>query len=158
MDIEQASVKDAREILSLQRLAYRGEAETYADFTIPPLTQTLERIRADFENQVFLKAVGKGRIFGSVRTYMREGTCFIGRPIVRPGFQNQGIGTKWMREVEQHFDQAGRYALFTGQRSERNLHLYQKLGYEPFRRERVSEALTLVFLEKRCCATQESLI
>ncbi len=72
--------------------------------------------------------------------------------------QNQGIGTKWMREVEQHFDQAGRYALFTGQRSERNLHLYQKLGYEPFRRERVSEALTLVFLEKRCCATQESLI
>lgn len=153
MDIEQAGVKDAEEILSLQKLAYRSEAEIYNDFTIPPMTQTLEEIKADFEKQVFLKAVGNERIIGSARARLEEGTCFIGRLIVHPDFQDQGIGTKLMRGVEQRFDQGGRYELFTGHRSERNLHLYQKLGYEPFRRERVSEALTLVFLEKRCCAT-----
>jgi hypothetical protein len=30
----------------------------------------------------------------------------------------------------------------------KNLHLYAKLGYRPFREERVSSALTLVYLEK----------
>lgn len=34
--------KDAGQILTLQRLCYRGEAELYDDYTIPPLTQTLE--------------------------------------------------------------------------------------------------------------------
>lgn len=150
MDIGRAGVKDAEEILSLQKLAYRSEAEIYNDFTIPPMTQTLEGIKADFEKQVFLKAVGNERMIGSVRAQVREGTCFIGRLVVHPDLQDQGIGATLMREVERRFDQAGRYELFTGHRSERSPHLYQKLGYEPFRRERVSQALTLVFLEKHC--------
>jgi hypothetical protein len=48
--IERASVEDAQEILALQRLAYQSEAEIYDDYSIPPLTQTLEAIRADFED------------------------------------------------------------------------------------------------------------
>lgn len=148
MEIEQACTKDAEEILSLQKLAYQSEAAFYDDFTLPPLLQTLEEIKVDFEKQVVLKAVHKGAIIGSVRAHVQEGTCFIGRLIVRPNFQNQGIGTKLMAELEGCFDEAGRYELFTGHRSERSLHLYRKLGYTPFRREPVSERLTLVFLEK----------
>ena len=51
MIIGQASVKDAAEILALQKLAYRSEAEIYDDYTIPPLTQTLEEMRTDIETQ-----------------------------------------------------------------------------------------------------------
>lgn len=85
-------------ILSLQKLAYRSEAEIYDDFTIPPLTQTLEGIKKDFERQIFLKAVTDGRIIGSVRAFVKEGTCYVGRLIVHPDFQNQGIGTQLMAE------------------------------------------------------------
>jgi GNAT superfamily N-acetyltransferase len=147
--ISQADARDAAEILDLQKLSYQSEAAIYKEYDIPPLTQTLEEITADFDKQCFLKAVVDGRIIGSVRAFERKGTCFIGRLIVHPGFQNQGIGTRLMYEVEMGFDQAQRYELFTGNESRRNLQLYQKLGYEPFKTERVTQKLTLVHLEKR---------
>ena len=90
MIIERAHIEDAKEILDLQKLAYQSEAEIYNDYTIPPLTQTLEEMRNDFEKQVFLKASMDGRIIGSVRALLKEGTCFIGRLIVHPDFQKRG--------------------------------------------------------------------
>jgi N-acetylglutamate synthase-like GNAT family acetyltransferase len=146
--IERAKVEDAKEILALQKLAYQSEAAIYDDYTIPPLMQTLEGIEADFERQVFLKASVDGRIIGSVRAHVRQETCLIGRLIVHPDFQNQGIGARLMGEIEKAFSQAKRYELFTGHLSERNLHFYQKRGYKIFKREKITEDLTLVFLEK----------
>lgn len=148
MIIEQAKIEDAKEILALQKLAYQSEAAIYDDYTIPPLTQTLEEIEADFERQVFLKASVNGRIIGSVRAHVRQGTCLVGRLIVHPDFQNQGIGARLMGEIEETFSQAKRYELFTGHLSERNLYFYQKQGYKIFKREKITEDLTLVFLEK----------
>ena len=92
MIVELAKVEDAKEILNLQKLAYESEAEIYNDLTIPPLTQTLEEIITDFENQVFLKASVEEKIISSVRAYMKQETCLIGRLIVHPNFQGQGIG------------------------------------------------------------------
>ncbi len=148
-EIEKATFFDAEEILTLQKLAYQSEAEIYNDFNIPPLVQTLESIEKDFENQFFLKAVTKGRIIGSVRTYIKEETCYIGRLIVHPDFQNQGIGTKLMSEIERIFNHCERFELFTGDRSERNLYLYQKLGYKIFKTAKITDLTTIVFLEKR---------
>jgi GNAT superfamily N-acetyltransferase len=108
----------------------------------------LEGIETDFEKQVFLKATIEGRIIGSVRGTMNEETCFIGRLIVHPDFQNRGIGTRLLNEIEQTFSQAKRFELFTGDKSERNLYLYQKQGYRPFKTEMISDDLRLVFLEK----------
>ena len=122
MEIERAMISDAEEILSLQKLAYRSEAEIYNDFNIPPLVQTLESIEKDFENQYFLKAVMDGKIIGSVREYTKEGTCYIGRLIVHPDFQNRGIGTDLMNEIERIFNTCRRCELFTGDKSERNLY------------------------------------
>jgi ribosomal protein S18 acetylase RimI-like enzyme len=147
--ITPATVADAAEILALQKLAYQSEAAIYQDYTIPPLMQTLTEITAELQSRYVLKAVAAGRIQGSVRAYLEQGTCHIGRLIVHPAYQNRGLGTKLMREIEACFPEAQRYALFTGHLSARNLYLYQKLGYLPVRREPVSEALTLVFLEKR---------
>jgi ribosomal protein S18 acetylase RimI-like enzyme len=147
--IERAAVSDAEEILSLQKLAYRSEAEIYHDFNIPPMVQTLESIEKDFENQVFLKALIDGRIIGSVRAYSKEGICYIGRLIVHPDFQNQGIGTKLMNEIEKIFGTCQRFELFTGDKSERNLYLYQKLGYKLFKTANITDQTNIVFLEKR---------
>ncbi len=133
MLIELADIADAQEILDLQKLAYQSEAALYEDYTIPPLTQTLEQMQEDLRKQVVFKATLDGKIIGSVRGYVQDGTCHIGRLIVHPDFQNRGIGTSLMNAIEQHYAQARRYELFTGDRSERNLHLYHKLGYRIFR-------------------------
>jgi GNAT superfamily N-acetyltransferase len=156
MIVQQAEPGDAAEILELQKLAYHSEAAIYNEFGIPPLTQTLDQMRADLARQTCLKVTIDARmgdcpcgyIVGSVRAYLREGTCYVGRLIVHPSVQNQGIGTRLMHEIEQAFSHAARFELFTGHLSERNLYLYHKLGYQPFKREQVSASLTLVYLEK----------
>jgi GNAT superfamily N-acetyltransferase len=152
MIVEQAQLEDAPAILALQKAAYRSEAEIYGDFTIPPLTQTLEEMEVDIGNQLVLKAYIKGRIVGSVRGHTEGGTCLIGRLIVHPAFQNRGIGSQLMEEMETRFRHAERFELFTGHKSERPLRFYEKRGYRAFRREEITQNLTLVYLEKRCLA------
>jgi ribosomal protein S18 acetylase RimI-like enzyme len=148
--IRRAEVSDAEDVLALQKLAYRSEGEIYNDFHIPPLTQTLEELMADLRRQVFLTAKDEnGRVVGSVRAFSRDGTCFIGRLIVHPDLQRHGIGTRLMQAIEGRFQDAERYELFTGHKSEGNIRLYQRLGYKVFRSEKVSDALTLVYMEKQ---------
>jgi len=149
MSIQKATVSDAEELLALQKRAYRSEAEIYNDFRLPPLVQALESMEEDFRNQVFLKALMDGGIIGSVRAYSKEGTCYIGRLIVHPDFQGRGIGTRLMNEIEKIFCGCKRFELFTGDRSERNLRLYQKLGYRMFKTAKVTDRTNIVFLEKK---------
>ncbi len=146
--VETADVRDAREILDLQKLAYQSEAAIYNDFAIPPLTQTLEEIEAEFGGSLFLKTSVEERIIGSVRGQLNRGTCFVGRLIVDPAHQGRGLGTSLMDSIEKRFPEAERFELFTGHRSEGNLRLYARLGYHPFKQQKISETLTLVYLQK----------
>jgi ribosomal protein S18 acetylase RimI-like enzyme len=149
VNIAEATIADAAEILRLQRLAYQSEARIYNDDQIPPLTQTADEIEKEFAELVFLKATtDDGILVGSVRAYERDGTCFIGRLIVHPDHQGRGIGAELMSGIESQFARAKRFELFTGHKSERNLRFYQKLGYRAFKEERVTDALRMVFLEK----------
>jgi ribosomal protein S18 acetylase RimI-like enzyme len=155
LHIKRAEVQDAEAILDLQKLAYLSEAEIYNNKRIPPLTQTIEEIRAEFDHQIFLKALFNEKIVGSVRAYETKGICHIGRLVVHPKFQNTGIGSRLMNKIEAIFENAKRFQLFTGDNSERNLYLYQKLGYREFQRQKFQENLVLVFLEKAGAGSQQ---
>ncbi|MCR6641230.1 MAG: GNAT family N-acetyltransferase [Sporocytophaga sp.] len=96
----------------------------------------------------FLKGMINGQIIGSVRGYCYKETTFIGRLIVNRQFQNQKIGQTLMKEIETQLNNCNRYELFTGYKSEKNLKLYQKLGYREFKRQLINQNLTLVYLEK----------
>ncbi|HEY6838513.1 MAG TPA: GNAT family N-acetyltransferase [Geobacteraceae bacterium] len=149
MIIEQATTVDAAEILLLQYLAYLSEADLYDDFTIPPLTQTLAEMTAEFARRTFLKAMDDGRIIGSVQGMKIGDTCYVGRLMVHPDRQGEGIGTRLMAAIEASFSEVGRFELFTGHKSEDNIRLYERLGYRQVRTEAVNPALSLVFMEKR---------
>ena len=146
--IEKASIENAEEILSLQKIAYVSEAKIIDDFTIPPLHQTLEEIQSEFRHQIFLKVELNDAIIGSVRTFLEGKTCYIGKLIVHPKNQNTGIGKKLLHAAEKQFPDAERYELFTGQKSKRNLYIYEKNGYQIFKNIKISEKLSMVFLEK----------
>ncbi|MFF2481377.1 GNAT family N-acetyltransferase [Paenibacillus sp. NPDC058071] len=147
IQIEKASLADAEEILLLQRLAYRSEAEIYNDFSIEPLVQTVEQLQSQFEDHIILKAVLDETIVGSVRAIDRDGTCFIGKLMVHPSHQYKGIGKMLMHAVEGLFP-ISRYELFTGSKSESNIALYAKLGYQVFQEREVTPGFRMVYLEK----------
>ena len=146
--IETALPADAAEILALQKLAYRSEAQLHDDGTIPPLTQTLESLRQEFPSATVLKAMLGDRIVGSVRAKAVGDACEIGRLIVHPGHQGQGIGSALLRRIEAMVDGVARYELFTGSRSEGNLHLYQRHGCPIVQVQEVSPTLSITFLTR----------
>lgn len=148
INIIQAQIKDACDILALQKIAYQSEAKLNKDWNIPPLMQTLSEIEAEFENKIFLKAIEANKITGSVRAFLDSDTCRIGRLIVHPDCRKQGIGTQLMKNIESVFSHAGRFELFTGIKSIQNIRLYQKLGYREFRQEELTPKVRLVFMEK----------
>ena len=130
-------------------MSYRSEAELYNDYSIQPLKQTLEELIEEFEGSTLLKAVVDGRIIGSVRARLNERSiCQIGKLIVHPLFQNQGIGTQLMMRIEDSYRGIKLFELFTGLKSEKNLHLYTRLGYKPYKSEQINNNLTLIYMYK----------
>lgn len=142
-----AALDDLPEILQLQYLAYQSEAALFGSRDIPPLKQTLDEVTAEFQQGVILKAVCEGKIIGSVRAKASQETARIGKLMVHPEYQRQGLGTRLLREIEGCFP-GRRYELFTSTRSVGNIRLYERLGYRIFRREAVTDELEFVYLEK----------
>ena len=114
--IQRADIEDASEILALQKLAYISEAENLGDYSIQPLTQTLDSLEKEFHRYLVLKYVFEGKIIGSIRANEKEGTCYIGKLMVHPDYQNKGIGKALVREIENVFGNV-RYELFTSSQS-----------------------------------------
>jgi ribosomal protein S18 acetylase RimI-like enzyme len=128
LTIAAADVRDAGQILDLQYLCYQTEAELYDDYAIPPLTQNLASLLAEYETRQILAAKLADEVVGSVRGRLADDACAIGRLIVHPRVRRRGIGTRLMHEIEKHFSDAVRYELFTGHLSEGNLRLYGRLA------------------------------
>lgn len=148
MIIEKAEFNDLHEILDLQYLAYQSEAELFNDHDIPPLKQTLQDVQAEYQNGVILKVSDADNvIIGSVRAHLIYGTVYIGKLIVHPQKQGQGIGTKLLSAIEKEYPNQ-RYELFTSTRSIRNIALYQRLGYNIFDQKKITEEMEFVYLEK----------
>ncbi len=149
VDIREASESDAAEILHIQKLAFHRQGVLYNDFGLPPLVQTPEELVRDFRAHVFLKAIYRGRIVGSVRGVAEGTTCHISRLFVHPDHQNRGIGKMLMIAIEHKFRNAERYELFTGHKSEKNLALYGRLGYRKYAEKAAGESVILICMEKR---------
>jgi len=149
LTIKRADISDLEKILEIQKIAYLQEAEIYNDFSIPSLNQEIDSLKIEWQNGVVIKAEINGQIIGSVRAELVENICKIGKLIVKPDFQNQGIGKILMTEIERLFKNCSSYELFTGDKSEKNLKLYRKLGYVDFKVERINDNLKMIYLQKQ---------
>jgi ribosomal protein S18 acetylase RimI-like enzyme len=150
--ISAATEQDAEQILKLQYLCYQSEAELYGDYGIEPLTQPLDSLRAELADGTVLVARLGDEVVASVRGAVdADGTARINKLIVHPRMQRHGLGGRLLAAIEARLGADGAaksFQLFTGHRSERNLRLYRKHGYEPVSQERVGERMTLVTLAK----------
>ncbi|WP_354643485.1 GNAT family N-acetyltransferase [Kitasatospora camelliae] len=150
--ISTAGQADAEQILKLQYLGYQGEAELYGDWTLDPLTQTLDSLRAEIAEQEVLVARLGDEVVGTVRGRVDElGVAHIGRLVVHPRMQGHGLGRRLLEAVERRLaaeHPVTGYALFTGHRSLANLRLYARHGYRQTAVREVSRRLSIVTMEK----------
>jgi GNAT superfamily N-acetyltransferase len=124
---------DAGEVLTLQRAAYVSEAQAHDDLWLPPLTQTLNDLRAELARPT-VRAWGyrdAARLVAAVRVEVHDTAALIGRLVVVPDRQNHGLGSRLLLEAEQRLpDSVTTLELFTGEHSHANLRLYRRLGYD----------------------------
>ena len=148
IDIRSAERADAESILNLQKLAYQSEAMLYNDWSLPPLTQSLESLLQEFSKATVLKAMLGSRIVGSVRAESSGNVCTIGRLVVHPDLQRKGLGSRLLSTIEAQFPTVASYKLFTGSKSAGNIRLYQRHGYHVIGYQPLSAALALTHMEK----------
>lgn len=142
-------IKDLSTILNVQKEAFRKEAEKHNDMMMPPMIQTQQQIEEEFNTgTIFFKYEKDNHIIGSVRGKLKDDICKIGRLVVKPEFQNQGVGKSLMFELEAHFKhQCRKFQIFTGEKSEHALGLYTSLGYKISNYQNVG-SYNLIYMEK----------
>jgi GNAT superfamily N-acetyltransferase len=123
-------VADAGEVLTLQRAAYVTEARAHGDLDLPPLLETLDETRAALASELAWGVRENGRLVASVRLVVTGHVAVIGRLVVAPDRQGEGLGGGLLRAAEAAAPpEVTLFRLFTGSKSAGPLHLYAKNGY-----------------------------
>ncbi|UUU20750.1 GNAT family N-acetyltransferase [Streptomyces sp. DSM 40750] len=150
--ISVATGQDAEQIFRLQYLCFQSEAALYGNYRIDPLVQSLDSVRAEVVSDcVFVARLGD-EVVGSVRGALdADGTASIGKLCVHPRLQGHGIGARLLRAAESALAEehgATKFRLSAGHRSEGNLRLYRRVGYETVGTSQGQDGVPMVVLEK----------
>jgi ribosomal protein S18 acetylase RimI-like enzyme len=150
--ISAATEQDVEQIFRLQYLCFQSEAALYGNYRIDPLVQSLDSVREEVAADcVFVARLGE-EVVGSVRGAVTEdGAAAIGKLCVHPRLQGHGIGARLLRAAESALAEergAKKFRLHTGHRSEGNLRLYRRVGYETVGTSRGADGVEMIVLEK----------
>ncbi|MDJ0952844.1 MAG: GNAT family N-acetyltransferase [Acidimicrobiia bacterium] len=122
LDLDDPTV--AGRVLVLQRAAYAVEAELVGSTEIPPLTETLEDMRAAPLEWVGIRS--EGRIVAAMAWRQIGDTIDIDRLIVDPEAMRRGYGSTLVLSL----DLSKTITVSTGERNAPAHALYSRLGFE----------------------------
>jgi len=149
MKIEIATIQDVPEILDLQYKAFRPVAESLNWLDAPTLTETVEHARGEFLKYTTLKMLSDdGKIIGTVRGRVDDGSLFIGRLMVLPEFQKNGYGRILLHEI-QSFLPHNRAWLDTSGDVPQTVSFYEREGFRTFHTEHFENNHTWISMEKK---------
>jgi len=144
--------QDVEQIFRLQYLCFQSEAALYGNYRIDPLVQTLDAVRQEVAADCVYVARLGDEVVGSVRgSVTGDGAAAIGKLCVHPRLQGHGIGARLLRAAESALAAergATRFRLHTGHRSEGNLRLYRRVGYEAVGTSKGADGVPMIVLEK----------
>ncbi|TQJ31714.1 GNAT family N-acetyltransferase [Microbacterium sp. SLBN-146] len=149
-DVRPIEVRDAGQVLTLQRAAFVQEALIYGDPDMPALTQSLEELESELADNLGCVAVMGERVVGAARARASDDLLLVGRIAIAPDVQGGGLGSTLLEAVEERGRKNGcrEAELFTGSLSEANLRLYSKLGYRESDRVEQGDGIAEIYLRK----------
>lgn len=148
MLIQEASIGDVPELLDLQCKCFGPVCDMLDWHDAKNMTETVEEANADFPRFTTLKVCGgDGRIIGSVRGRVEDGSLFIGRLMVLPECQKLGLGLELLHAIEARLPH-NRVWLYTCQQVGFTMKFYQKEGFKTYKVEPINERLSWAYMEK----------
>lgn len=148
---------DAGELYTATRACWLLEVQLNGDLTIPPVTESLDDIRASLGAESpwrtwVVRDADSGRLLASVRGGLHEeGRVWeIGRLMVMPDLTGRGLGRALLEfALAAAPPEAERARLVTGGRSLRNQRLYKKAGFRVVRDPDPDPGHGALVMEKR---------
>lgn len=151
--IELATTQDVPALLDLQRMAFGSLCEQLGWEDAPILSESLKYAYEQFAQCTTLKVENAdGQIIGSVNGKVTDGSLYIGRLMVLPEYQQQGIGKQLFREIQLRLSH-NRVWLCTCQQIRPPYDFYLREGFKPFKSEEVGPGLTWAYMEKIAART-----
>ena len=130
VEVRHVEPSDARELLTLQLACWVQEAHDNPSVTVPALHESLADVQEWVARDTVLVVRSAERLVGAVRASRDGDTWQVGRLMVAPDLQGQGLGRRLLDLVESAApDGVTSYSLFTGAGSTRNQRMYKKAGY-----------------------------
>ena len=125
-----AVLADAGEILTLQRACWWQEQQANPGTWVPALHESLDDVRRWLPGWTVLTLRRAGRLVAAARARLEGDVWDVGRLMVAPDLQGQGLGRLLLEAIEAAApDQATTYSLFTGAGSIDNQRFYRRAGY-----------------------------
>lgn len=146
--IEIATIEDVPALLDLQRKAFGPLCEELGWDDAPILSESLEQAYKEFAKCFTLKVQNQdGVIIGSVFGRLENDSLYIGRLMVLPEYQQNGIGKRLFREIQSRIPHHHVW-LCTCQQVRPPYEFYLCEGFKPYKSEQVGPGLTWTYMEK----------
>ena len=129
-ELSTAVPADAAELYVLQLCCWVQEMHANPGVRIPALHESLDDVRASLAEWTVLLLRRAGRLVAAARGRAEGDVWDVGRLMVAPDLQGQGLGRFMLAEIEAAAPPGvTSYSLFTGAGSAGNIRMYKKAGY-----------------------------
>ncbi|WP_430882994.1 GNAT family N-acetyltransferase [Fusibacter sp. JL216-2] len=135
----------AREIVKLQREAYRIEAKIIGSIKIPPMYDTVDCIKIC--DETFIGYRVQRQLLGLISYKCEYGILDIHRLVVKPAHFKKGIATQLIQHVLKENKDAQKIIVATGAKNTPAIKLYKNNGFKIIREFEVEMGLRISQLE-----------
>lgn len=140
---------EAYELLKIQREAFYSDLMKYKDYSTNPATESLDYFLFRMQNSLHYSIFVDDKLAGGacmvIQTYTHY---YLFSIFLSCRFQNKGLGSKIIQELERRFPHVRKWSLHTPKDDRRNRHFYEKLGFKKTGEEPINQYLTLINYEK----------
>ncbi|SFL57872.1 Acetyltransferase (GNAT) family protein [Gracilibacillus orientalis] len=137
--------KNAENILNIQILSYKVEAEIIGSYEIPPLKDTVDTLQQCRET--FFGYYLDEELCGAISIKIENDEIDIHRLIVHPNHFRKGIAQRLLTFLETNFEVRA-IKVATGSKNTPAISFYKKNGFENSKEVTVNRQLSLIYFEK----------
>ncbi|ASK61495.1 GNAT family N-acetyltransferase [Virgibacillus phasianinus] len=138
----------AQDILNIQLLAYKIEAELIGFDGIPQLNDTVESIMASKET--FIGYNRSGKLAGFISYQVSGNELDICRLVVHPDCFRMGTANSLLKYIMNKYKYSiiDRYTVSTGSKNVPAIRLYKQFGFIPYQEIEISKGISICLLAK----------